>query len=196
MKHKAVFLDRDGTIIRDTNYLKDISEIVFYKGAAGALKELRNLGFKLVVISNQSGIARGLFTARDVEKVNAFIQRKLALKGARIDRYYYCPHITNDRCGCRKPKTGMLKKAARDLHIDIKRSFIIGDKLTDLELGRNACIPAILVRTGRGVKELKTSKKRFFLIARNLKKAVEIIRKAELSVKLSLRRDVMIWRKE
>ena len=157
----AVFLDRDGTLNVEQNYLHQIGDWKWIEGAQEAIRRFNQAGFKVVVVSNQAGIARGMFGADDVEKLHAFVSTELQAIGAWIDAFYYCPHhpeFGNDRtCSCRKPAPGMLFRAADDLVIDLSRSWMIGDKLTDVEAGRAADLSTILVRTGYGHSEAALS---------------------------------------
>jgi lipopolysaccharide heptosyltransferase II len=152
-KAAAVFLDRDGTLCVLVPYLCDPSEAHLLPGAARALRAARQAGYKLVVVSNQAGIARGFFTAEDVAAVNAALQAQLEAQGTRIDRFAFCPHhpeLTGE-CLCRKPKPGMLERAAEELGIDLSRSVMVGDTIEDLQAGSAAgCRMNILVRTGYG----------------------------------------------
>jgi D-glycero-D-manno-heptose 1,7-bisphosphate phosphatase len=154
---KAVFLDRDGTFIEDTGYVGEIERVKFLPGVVEAIKLLNTNRFTVIVVTNQAGVARGYFSEEDVEKVNNHIQKSLAGEGAVIDSFYYCPHhvdgvIEEYRGDCynRKPNPGMLEEAARDFHIDLKRSFIIGDNVTDVEAGHRAgCRGILLAVEGR-----------------------------------------------
>jgi D-glycero-D-manno-heptose 1,7-bisphosphate phosphatase len=141
----AVFLDRDGTIIEDEGYLADASRVRLLAGAVDALQTFRERGLLLVLISNQSGIARGLITPAQHGEVHARVQHVLAVEGLALGGAYYCPHGPDDGCACRKPKPGMLQQAARDLGVDLTRSFMVGDKMSDVAAGRAAgCITALL----------------------------------------------------
>ncbi len=149
---KCVFLDRDGTIIVEKNYLADPAGVELLPGAAEGLAKLAGLGYLLVVVSNQSGVGRGYFAAARVEAVHARLDELLAAAGAGIDKYYYCPHRPDEGCACRKPLTGMIDDALRELDISAGCSFMIGDSLCDLQLGKNAGLTPVLVRTGYGSK--------------------------------------------
>jgi D-glycero-D-manno-heptose 1,7-bisphosphate phosphatase len=152
---RAVFVDRDGTLIAERNYLADPAEVAFTPGAPAAVRALRAAGFKVVVVSNQAGIARGLFTAQDVRGVERRIEELLLAEGTGLDGAYYCPHHPDfgGPCRCRKPEPGMLLDAARDLGLELSRSYMVGDKLIDVEAGRRAGAKGILVRTGYGAEE-------------------------------------------
>jgi len=153
----AVFLDRDGTINVEKDYLYRIEDFEFIPGAPKAIRLLNDRGFVVVVVTNQSGIARGYYACDDVEKLHRYMQSQLESYGAHIDRYYYCPHHPESGegefvvdCDCRKGKPGMLLRAAEELRIDLPNSYMVGDKHADVEAAVNAgCIP-VLVRTGYG----------------------------------------------
>ncbi|MDD5425405.1 MAG: HAD-IIIA family hydrolase [candidate division Zixibacteria bacterium] len=157
--HPALFVDRDGTIIVDKDYLSDPDKIEFEPGAIEALKLAGDKGYKVVVISNQSGVARGLFGLDSVERVNTRFMEMLSARGVEINALYYCPHYPEGKvsefsfmCDCRKPAPGMVEEAAKALGIDIRRSFVIGDTLKDYNLGRVLGVETFIVRTGYGQK--------------------------------------------
>ncbi|GHU89451.1 D,D-heptose 1,7-bisphosphate phosphatase [Clostridia bacterium] len=135
--NRAVFLDRDGTIIKDCHYLKDPAQVELLPGVAEALRELKRRGFLLILVSNQSGIARGYFTERDLQAVQDRLNAVLSEHGAALDGAYNCPHAPDDDCGCRKPKIGMALAAKRDFDLDLSESYMVGDKQSDIEFGRN-----------------------------------------------------------
>lgn len=181
---RCVFLDRDGTIIYDKGYVGKIKDIMLIPRAAEAIKMLNKSGFLVIVTSNQSGIARGYFDMDAVTKVNAEIQSKLNKYGAYIDASYYCPHFTEGKnkkyvkkCLCRKPSQGMIKMAVKDFNINIRNSFVIGDKLTDVLFGKRAGAKTILVLTGQGKEEAKkiTAKSKPDFMAKDLNAAVKKI---------------------
>lgn len=142
---RAVFLDRDGTLIEDRGYLADPTGVRLVEGAARALARLRGGGWLLVVVSNQSGLARGLIRPDQHERVHARFVEALAAEGASLDASYYCLHGPADGCACRKPAPGMLREAARAHDIDLTASLMVGDKASDVEAGRAAgCRTAVL----------------------------------------------------
>lgn len=146
-----VVLDRDGTIIVQKHYLSDPGEVELLPGAAEALKRMSRLGLGLVVVTNQSGVGRGLYSRRSVKEVNDRMLDLLARQaGVVLDAIYYCPHAPWQECSCRKPAGGMLRAAAEDFAFDPAQSFVIGDKPCDIELGLRAGATTILVRTGYG----------------------------------------------
>jgi D-glycero-D-manno-heptose 1,7-bisphosphate phosphatase len=153
--NRAVFFDRDGTVIEEVGYLNDLKQLRLIPGAAVAIRRLNEAEFKVVVVTNQSGVARGYFTEAFVRETHGLLEKMLGIEGARLDGVYYCPHHPKAgsspytaACDCRKPGTGMLEQAARELGIDIRASFVVGDKWSDVELGQRAGAHAVLVRTG------------------------------------------------
>lgn len=161
--NKAVFLDRDGVITQDPpHYAHRIDQLQVISGSAEAIKSLNENGFKVVVVSNQSGVARGYYQEKDVEIFNRAMMKELEEGGAFIDAIYYCPHYPEAKieeyrvdCDCRKPEPGMLKRAERDLDLDLKQSFLVGDKMSDIEAGIRVGCKTILVLTGHGMDEFK-----------------------------------------
>ena len=156
---RAVFLDRDGTLNVEREYLYRTEDFLFIQGAVQAVRLLNESGLLVVVVSNQSGVARGYYSEEDVELLHRYADGLLRQAGAVIDAWYYCPHHPEGRgsyalpCRCRKPGTGMLVEASRRLDIDLSQSFMVGDKLIDIEAGlASGCCP-ILVRTGYGYRE-------------------------------------------
>lgn len=156
----AVFLDRDGTMIEDVGYLDTIERIELFPWTVDAIRALNRAGWPVIVITNQSGIARGYLTESVLDELHRALTARLAAGGARVDAYYYCPHHPDgtvpeyaQRCECRKPGRGLVDRAARDLGLDPARSFVIGDKWLDVGLARAVGARAILVRTGYGAAE-------------------------------------------
>lgn len=150
----AVFLDRDGTICEEVGYLNHISRFRMFPFAAAALGRLNDAGYPVIVVSNQSGVARGYFPESLVHQVNDEMIRQLSAAGVKVDAVYYCPHASSENCACRKPKTGMLERAAHEHCIDLQRSFVVGDRHGDIQLAHNARARGILVRSGYGEGEL------------------------------------------
>jgi D-glycero-D-manno-heptose 1,7-bisphosphate phosphatase len=157
---RAVFLDRDGTINAEKEYLHRTEDFEFIPGAPQAIKLLNDAGFCIVVVTNQSGVARGYYDEAAVERLHRHMDAELARFGARVDAYYFCPHHPDHgsgeytrACACRKPLPGMLVQAAADLAVDLTESWIIGDKLADVEAGLRAGCRPLLVRTGYGADE-------------------------------------------
>lgn len=155
--NKAVFLDRDGTINKEVGYLSTVEDLVLIERAGSAIRLLNQSGYKVVVVTNQSGVARGLFNEADVCTINKEIARRLLVEGAVIDRWYYCPHHPTEgigalrlECTCRKPLPGMLQRARDELKVDLSESFVIGDSARDMGLAWNVGARAVLVLTGYG----------------------------------------------
>jgi D-glycero-D-manno-heptose 1,7-bisphosphate phosphatase len=146
----AVFLDRDGTLIAEVGYLGDPDGVALLSGVRDAVRRLRDAGFLLVVVSNQAGVARGLFTEDDVVAVNGRLADILADEGLELDGWYYCIHHPDfgEPCDCRKPAPGMLTRAAGELGLDLGRSWIVGDHPSDAEAGRRAGARPIIVLSG------------------------------------------------
>jgi D-glycero-D-manno-heptose 1,7-bisphosphate phosphatase len=156
----AVFLDRDGTINEDVGYLSELSHLTLYPWAIDAVRLLNRAGYLVVIVTNQGGIGRGVIAPDFIPRLHDEIARRLGAGGARVDGWYYCPHhpealVESLRadCRCRKPAPGLALDAARDLGIDLARSWVIGDKWSDVQLGDRVGARAILVRTGWGVLE-------------------------------------------
>jgi len=153
----GLFLDRDGTVNEEVEFLSSPAGVHLIPGAAAAIREANSLGLKVIIITNQSGVARGYFSEQDVHAVNDELLRQLAAEGARVDAIYYCPHHPdgnapfNINCDCRKPNTAMLRQAAERFDLDLTRSFVVGDRLSDLQAGNNVGASSILVLTGYGM---------------------------------------------
>lgn len=147
----AVFCDRDGTLNEDADgYISAPERLVLFPGVTGALRDLAQAGYALVVVSNQSGVGRGIMSLRDLERVNERFVELLEADGVRLDGLYFCPHAPEEGCECRKPRPGMLQRAARELGIDLARSWMVGDKVDDVLAGRAAGCRAVLIRAGAG----------------------------------------------
>jgi len=150
--YPAIFLDRDGVIIENcTNYVRTWNDVEIYPQALAALAKIQHLPYKIVIITNQSAIGRGIITQATAEEINRRLLEEIRLAGGRIDGLFMCPHSPQDGCRCRKPQPGLIYQAAKELKLDLKRSLLIGDALTDLQAGISAGIGKVaLVRTGRG----------------------------------------------
>jgi D-glycero-D-manno-heptose 1,7-bisphosphate phosphatase len=144
----AVFLDRDGTLMRDVDYCGDPKDVHIFAGASEALGKLRERGYKIFIVTNQSGIARGYFSEEQYRAVEREVCRQLGEN--LIDATYFCPHRPDQACDCRKPAPGLVLRAASEHHLDLRRSFFIGDKDSDMQCGRSAGVKSILVHTGYG----------------------------------------------
>jgi D-glycero-D-manno-heptose 1,7-bisphosphate phosphatase len=142
---RAIFLDRDGTLIDDVGYPRDPEGVRLVDGAADALAALRRAGFTLVVVSNQSGIGRGIISPEEAESVHQRFVAELAALGVELDDVRYCPHSPDERCPCRKPSPRLLRDAARKLGVDLGASFMVGDMASDVEAGRRAGCRTVLL---------------------------------------------------
>ena len=165
-KSRAFFVDRDGTLNEDVGYVSTPDELKLFPWAAQSLRLINEAGFKAIVITNQSGIARGLYDERALAAINSRLIEELAAKGARVDGIYFCPHHPNfgvapyrANCICRKPQTGLLDAAAHEQNIALSSSFVIGDKASDINLAKNAGARSALVLTGYGRETLAHAKR-------------------------------------
>lgn len=154
MSSRAIFFDRDGTINEDPGYISDPEKVILFPETGNSLHALKKYGFLLIVVSNQSGIARGMMTNKDVEAVNEKINTLLSEYKVKIDAFYFCPahpdFSTAEECECRKPSPQMVYEAAEEFNIDLSSSYFIGDTVADIECGKKAGLKTILVRTGKG----------------------------------------------
>jgi D-glycero-D-manno-heptose 1,7-bisphosphate phosphatase len=160
MKHIGVFLDRDGTVSEEVGYVNHLSRYKLFPSTAQAIKKLNKAGLKAILITNQAGVARGYFTEDLIWRVHEKLVSELANFDARLDGIYYCPHHPSAgeppyraNCDCRKPKPGLIYKAAQEHEIDISKSFMVGDKYTDVELAQSIGIKGVMVMTGYGIGE-------------------------------------------
>lgn len=169
-KQKAVFIDRDGTLIEEVNFLSRLEDLRLFPYTAEAIRLLRENGFLIVVVTNQSGIGRKLYTEAAMHEIHAQIQADLQL-----DAFYFCPHLPTDGCACRKPNLGMIEAAQKEFAIDLENSWMIGDKAIDIETGFNAQIKTALVLTGYGAKAVEELKRKPDVVAENLLEAVKNI---------------------
>lgn len=182
MNKATIFFDRDGTLIKDKHFLSNPDDIELYPDTLSALKMVRNLDLHIVIISNQSGVARGFFTEEDVQICNDRLCRIFEENQIPIAGVYYCPNHAEavipkyrENLECRKPSTAMVSKALQDIPIELSRSFIVGDKLSDMELAKNLGIPGILVLTGYGQETLQKIENPFFHVSQNLTEAMQIV---------------------
>lgn len=181
MLNRAVFLDRDGVIIADTGYIDSVKRVFFLPGVAENLKKLKEKGFMLVIITNQSGVARGYFSEHTLKGINKNILDRLKTQGVEINGVYFCPHHPEGKikeyalqCNCRKPLPGMILQAAKELSIDINTSFLVGDSERDILAGKRAGCQTILLKNPG--KELNSNIKPDKIVE-NLQQAVEFILK-------------------
>jgi D-glycero-D-manno-heptose 1,7-bisphosphate phosphatase len=183
----AVFLDRDGTLLEESGYADRLERLVFFPFSIDAVRLLNRAGHAVVIASNQSGVARGIFREEFVEEAHRHISERVAAGGARIDAFYHCPHHPEGivetyrrTCDCRKPQPGMLIRAASDLGLSVTDSFVVGDSWHDLEAGQRVGARSILVRTGHGRMEERSPRAgiRPAAIVENLMEAVSWILRA------------------
>jgi D,D-heptose 1,7-bisphosphate phosphatase len=144
-RQPAIFVDRDDTLMVDVNYCDDPRLVQLIPGAAEGIRELRRAGYMVIIVTNQSGIGRGYFSVETLGKIHESLRDKLRERDADYDAVYYCPHLPDDGCDCRKPKPGLLLRAASDLNIDLSASYAIGDRDLDVEAGRAAGTRTVLV---------------------------------------------------
>jgi len=184
----GLFLDRDGTINEEVDFVTSANELHLIEGSAAAIREANELGLKVIIITNQSGVARGLLTEQQLLEIHKELLDKLDDLGAHIDAIYYCPHHPEAplaeyrvECECRKPKGGMLESAATEFSLELARCFVIGDRMIDVQTGNNTGASSILVLTGYGKAELELCKKsgaRIAFVAADLRDAMNHVRSA------------------
>lgn len=202
MKQRAVLLDRDGTLVHPRHYPSRPEDLRIYDGITPHLRELQSAGFRLVVITNQAGIARGYLTEADLQHMHAYLRSELEKEGVLLDAIYYCPHHIEGviqelarSCACRKPQPGMLLQAAADLDLDLRRSWFVGDILDDVEAGNRAGCRTILVDLGTEPvpdRELRIP----HFVARDTRHALRIIKAIEfLSQPTDLSYRPLAWRR-
>jgi D-glycero-D-manno-heptose 1,7-bisphosphate phosphatase len=177
----AIFLDRDGTINIDKNYVYKIEDWEFLPHALKGLNILSLRGYKLVIVTNQSGIGRGYYSQHDMEKLHNYVMSLLKEQNIEIAGIYFCPHTPSEDCNCRKPKTELLKKASEDLNIDLYKSYFIGDKTCDIKMGIDSGCKTIMVQTGACGKDGKYDVIPDFIV-HDLYEAAMLIVKGEISV--------------
>jgi D-glycero-D-manno-heptose 1,7-bisphosphate phosphatase len=191
----AIFIDRDGTLIEEVGYLRRLSDLRLCTGATEAVRRINQAGWLAIVLTNQSGVARGLFSESFLAEAHGELQRQLAAAGARVDAFYYCPHLPPGECesvgagedlsryrvecDCRKPKPGLIARAAADFGIEVASSFVIGDRYRDVEMAHAAGAQGVLVLTGYGRDEYAAQRDRWprqpELVADDLLAAVTVI---------------------
>jgi len=173
--NRAIFLDRDGTIARDVHYCRRPEDLELLPTVGGGIRLLNKAGFKVIVVTNQSGIARGYFTEEMLDKIHQKMISDLARYGAHIDAIYYCPHHPDEGCACRKPKPKLAYQGIRDLRVDCQRSYVIGDRLMDVQLAKNINCKSVMIENSRGQGELKDCDILPDYIARDLESAARWI---------------------
>lgn len=186
MKRRAVFIDRDGTISEEVGYINHVSRFRLFPYAAPAIKHLNESGWLAIVITNQAGVARGYFSEVTIEAVHAAMTKELENSSARLDAIYYCAHHPSVGeppyrldCDCRKPKPGLIARAAKDFDIDLEQSWMVGDRYSDVELARNAGVKSLFVLSGYGRGEWEHQRASWAeqpdLVAEDLLEAVAVI---------------------
>jgi len=178
-----VFLDRDGTIAEEVGYLNHLSRFQLYPFAGAAIRRLNAAGLPVIVVTNQSGVARGFFPEELVQRANEKMIRELAGAGAHLDAVYYCPHSTADNCACRKPRPGMLIRAAREHRLELNGSWMIGDRYDDLEMAHAVGCRSVLVLSGYGRGEYEWNRMRWTrqpaYVVESLTEAVDTVLKEQ-----------------
>jgi len=176
---KAIFLDRDGVICENRNeYVKSWEEFVWISGAKEALSRLTRNGYTTIVITNQSAVGRGIVSRQVVEEIHQRMGKEITQTGGKVERIYYCPHKPEDGCSCRKPKPDLLLQAAEDFKLDLRSSYLIGDMITDIEMGHKVGCRTIMLKTGKGLSQLADQahwKIKPDYIAQDLSEAVDLI---------------------
>jgi len=175
----VVFLDRDGTVNEEVGYLNHISRLKIIPGAAEGIKRLKAAGFAVVIVTNQTGPARGYFPESLVHEVNRELLKRLSAEGAEVDGIYVCLHLPEADCDCRKPKPGMVLRAAEELDLDLSRSYVVGDRWVDIELAQRVGARGVLVLTGYGRGELEyvlpQKGLKPHIVAQDLREAADLI---------------------
>jgi lipopolysaccharide heptosyltransferase II len=175
----TVFLDRDGTLNYDPGYLKVAGDLKLLAGVGPALARLKGAGAKLVVVTNQSGVGRGIVALKDLEAIHARLQGLLEQEGAALDAIYFCPHHPDDGCHCRKPNAGMVDRAVSELELDLRRSYLIGDHSRDIQLAHRVGAKAILLTQGpidvQALDRLKVERAMPDAVAKSMAEAVDWI---------------------
>ncbi|MBK7393052.1 MAG: HAD family hydrolase [Chloracidobacterium sp.] len=172
MGQSAIFLDRDGTLIEEVNFLSRVEDLRLFPFTAEAVKLLKDSGYLIIVVTNQSGIGREIYTVEDMHAIHAQIQVEL---DNAIDAFYFCPHLPDEGCACRKPRLGMIEAALADFDIDLERSWMVGDKKIDVETGAAGRLSTALVLTGYGHEHQVLLEIQPTLIASDLNEAVKSI---------------------
>lgn len=174
IRRRAVFLDRDGTLIEEVDFLSKVEDLRFFPFTESAVARLKERGFLVIVVTNQSGVARGLFSEDAVGEIHESIQEHV---GGKIDAFFHCPHMPDAGCECRKPATGMIERARDLFDIEMEGSWMVGDKALDVMTGHNAGLRTALVETGYGAEHVRSLPKSPDVVASDLDKAVEAILK-------------------
>lgn len=178
-KNKAIFIDRDGTINVDVHYLDNPDKFEMYPFVGDGVKKLKESGFKIIVITNQSGISRGYFTEKQLSKIHDRMKKEFQEFDVVLDGIYYCPHHPEENCNCRKPNTYLYEKAIKEHNIDVKKSYMLGDKILDIDAGKKIGVTAILIPEPHVRTELLSKKNEWIhdpdYIANDFRDVVEYI---------------------
>lgn len=169
-RRPAAFIDRDGTLIEEVNFLSNVDDLKLFDYTFEALRLLKDRGFLIIIVTNQSGIGRKIYDEAAMHSIHLELQRQLSDS---IDAFYFCPHLPDEGCQCRKPGLGMIEAACKDFAVDLENSWMIGDKRIDIGTGFNAGIKTALVKTGYGLEHSKTLERQPDVVADNLLEAVK-----------------------
>jgi D-glycero-D-manno-heptose 1,7-bisphosphate phosphatase len=172
MKRPAIFIDRDGTLVEEVNYLSRVEDLRVYDFSKRALDDFKAAGYLVIVVTNQSGIGRGIYSADAMHTIHSELQHRL---GGSIDAFYFCPHLPDEGCRCRKPSSGMIDQAMADFDIDLPGSWMVGDKKIDVDTGLKLNILTAMVLTGYGKKHLPLLESQPDVVEDNLGKAAKRI---------------------
>lgn len=173
--NKAIFIDKDGTLIKDVPFNVNPELIEFEEYAFESLYRLQKKGYLIIIVSNQPGVAYGYFTEEKLEGVREKIKNELESKKVSLNGFYYCPHSEKDNCVCRKPKPGLILKAAKDFKVDLKKSWMVGDILNDVEAGTHSDCRTILIDNGNETEWIWSTSRQPLFMAKHLKEATDII---------------------
>ena len=176
MMARLVLIDRDGTINVERHYLSSPEQIELFPETVAGITLLRELGFNIAVVTNQSAVGRGIFNLERLGEIHNHLNEVLAEAGAEVDGIYFCPHVPEDDCQCRKPRIEMATKAAAEFDSQLSESFVIGDNVCDIELGKNISATTILVKTGYGNRVLEEQKTQPDFVVKNLLEAANLIK--------------------
>lgn len=176
-KSRVIFLDKDGVLNYDKagKYITDLKDLKIYRSAIRGLKKLRN--YKLIIITNQSAIGRGYITLSKFKKIAYFMLKEFVRNGIKFDGFYFCPHKPSDNCPCRKPKLGLIKEAEKDFKIDFNKSFMVGDKNSDIIMAKRANLKSIFVLTGQAKRQIKKYNIKADFVIKDLRELRKILNK-------------------
>ncbi len=174
----AIFLDRDGVLTEEKGYICSVNDLNIFPYAAECVNDIKEKGYYAIVITNQSGVARGLFSEKTLQEMHGYLMRKIG-----VDRVYYCPHYPggkvpafSKKCYCRKPETGLVKEACKDFAIDMENSYMVGDRASDIQMGQNAGIRTVLLESGYGILQPEEAVQPDYIL-RDLRDFIKILKK-------------------